>query len=175
MNRFFNALSFQVGWWACVAGVGLGLEVPALVLCLALTTALVYFSPKPLLEIKLASAAWLLGVVLDTGLQYFSIISFYGWSLGPLSPFWLWLLWIMFALTLNSSLSFLQQLPLSLSAGAGFLFGPLTYYAGAKLGAALFDNTLSHLAVLAMIWMVAMPGLVSFAKYLAHKPPSQSI
>jgi TRAP-type C4-dicarboxylate transport system permease small subunit len=39
----------------------------------------------------------------------------------------------------------------------------------------LFDNTLSHLAVLAMIWMVAMPGLVSFAKYLAHKPPSQSI
>jgi hypothetical protein len=175
MNRFFNALSFQAGWWACVAGVGLGLEIPALVCCLSLTTALVYFSPEPLLEIKLASAAWLLGVVLDTGLQYFSVISFYGWSLGPLSPFWLWLLWIMFALTLNSSLSFLQQLPLSVSAAAGFLFGPLTYYAGAKLGAALFDNTLNHLTVLAMTWMVAMPGLVWFAKCLAHKPSSPSI
>jgi len=175
MNRFFNALGFQAGWWACVAGVGLGLEVPALMFGLALTSALVYFAPNPWLEIKLATLAGLLGVVFDTGLQYFSVISFYGWSLGPLSPFWLWLLWVMFALTLNSSLSFLQQLPLSLSAGAGFLFGPLTYYAGAKLGAALFDNTLSHLAVLAMTWMVALPGLVWFAKCLAHKPSSTSI
>ena len=175
MHRFLNALGFQLGWWACVAGVGVGLEVPALVFCLALTTALVYFAPHPLLEIKLAAVACLLGVVLDTGLQSFSVISFYGWSLGPLSPFWLWLLWIMFALTLNSSLSFLQRLPLSVSAAAGFLFGPLTYYAGAKLGAASFDNTLSHLAVLAMTWMVALPGLVWLAKRLAHKPSSPSI
>lgn len=174
MNRFLNALGFQMGWWSCVAGVGVGLEIPALVFCLALTTALVYFAPNPLLEIKLAAVACLLGVVLDTSLQSFSVISFYGWSLGPLSPFWLWLLWIMFALTLNSSLSFLQRLPLIVSAAAGFLFGPLTYYAGAKLGAASFDNTLSHLAVLAVAWMVAMPGLVWLAKGLVHPPLSQN-
>lgn len=174
MNRFLNALGFQMGWWACVAGVGLGLEIPALMFCLALTTALVYFSPQPLLEIKLASAACLLGVVLDTGLQSFAVISFYGWSLGPLSPFWLWLLWVMFALTLNSSLSFLKRLPLSVSAAAGFLFGPLTYYAGAKLGAASFDNTLSHLALLAVTWMVALPSLVWLAKCLADKSSLQS-
>jgi Protein of unknown function (DUF2878) len=142
MHRFLNALGFQLGWWACVAGVGVGLKVPALVFCLALTTALVYFAPHPMLEIKLAAVACLMGVVLDTGLQYFSIISFYGWSL---------------------------------SAAAGFLFGPLTYYAGAKLGAASFDNTLSHFAVMAMTWMVALPGLVWLAKCLAHKPSSPSI
>jgi hypothetical protein len=174
MYRFLNALGFQLGWWACVAGVGVGLEVPALVFCLALTTALVYFAPNPLLEIKLATAACLLGVVLDTGLQYFSVISFYGWSLGLLSPFWLWLLWVMFALTLNSSLSFLQKLPLGLSAAAGFLFGPLTYYAGAKLGAASFDSTVSHLVVLAVTWMVALPCLVWLGKCLVVKSSSQS-
>jgi hypothetical protein len=80
----------------------------------------------------------------------------------------------MFALTLNSSLSFLQRLPLSVSAAAGFLFGPLTYYAGAKLGAASFDNTLNHLAILAVTWMVALPGLVWLAKCLADKSSLQS-
>jgi hypothetical protein len=175
MNRFLNALGYQIGWWACVAGVGIGLEIPALMVGVGLITAMVYVAANPWLEIKLAAAACLLGVVLDSSLQYFSVISFYGWSLLDLSPFWLWLLWIMFALTLNSSLSFLQQLPLGVSAAAGFLFGPLTYYAGAKLGAASFDNTLSHLAVLAVTWMVSMPGLMWLAKRLAQKPSSTSI
>jgi len=114
-------------------------------------------------------------VVLDSSLQYFSVISFYGWSLLDLSPFWLWLLWIMFALTLNSSLSFLQKLPLSLSAAAGFLFGPLTYYAGAKLGAASFESSISHLALLAVVWMIAMPGLVWLAQSLVDTSSSERI
>jgi hypothetical protein len=175
MNRFLNALGYQIGWWACVAGVGIGLEIPALMVGVGLIVAMVYVAANPWLEIKLAAAACLLGVVLDSSLQYFSVISFYGWSLLDLSPFWLWLLWIMFALTLNSSLSFLQKLPLSLSAAAGFLFGPLTYYAGAKLGAASFESSISHLALLAVVWMIAMPGLVWLAQSLVDTSSSERI
>jgi hypothetical protein len=102
--------------------------------------------------------------VVDTTLQYVSVISFYGWALGPLSPFWLWMIWVMFALTLNSSLSFLQNKHVFLSAIAGLIFGPLSYLAGVKLGSAGFDNTLPHLVTSGLIWMLVLPALVHFAK-----------
>jgi hypothetical protein len=174
MNRFINALGFQMGWWACVAGVGLGLEIPALLFCSVLICAHLFFSPLRSTEIKLALTACLAGVVIDSALQYASVINFYGWALSPLSPFWLWMLWVLFALTLNASLAFLKQAPLILSAMAGLVFGPLTYIAGAKLGAAFFDNTLTHVAILGLTWMLAMPALVKMAQIITtqtHKGP----
>jgi hypothetical protein len=92
------------------------------------------------------------------------VISFYGWALGSLSPFWLWMLWVMFALTLNTSLAFLKTQPLWISAVAGLVFGPITYYAGAKLGAADFDGSFYHFGALALAWALAMPTLIYLAK-----------
>jgi len=105
-----------------------------------------------------------LGIAIDSSLQYFSVISFYGWALGPLSPFWLWMVWVLFALTLNSSLAFLQNKHWILSAVAGLLFGPLSYLAGTKFGAAAFDNTLFSIATLACVWMITLPLLVFISK-----------
>lgn len=167
MNRFLNALGFQMGWWACVAGVGLGLEVGALVFCSVLVGVHLFFSAFRSSEIKLALIACLAGIVIDTTLQYALVIDFYGWALTPLSPFWLWMLWVLFALTLNNSLAFLKQVPLVLSAVAGLIFGPFTYIAGAKLGAASFDTTLPHIAILGVTWMLAMPALVRMAQNIS--------
>jgi hypothetical protein len=99
-------------------------------------------------------------------LQVTSVIQFYGWSLAFLSPFWLWLLWVLFAMTLNTSLALLQTKPLWLSALAGLVFGPLTYYAGAQLGAASFESSFIHIGALALAWMVALPFLVYMAQQL---------
>jgi len=166
MRFFFNALGFQTAWWACIAGVGLGLEIPALVYCLVLAGLHLAFAAQPWSEAKLAAIALVTGVLVDTLLQTASVIGFYGWALEPLSPFWLWMLWVMFAMTLNASLSFLQTQPLWLSAAAGLLFGPLTYYAGAELGAASFDGSYIHIGALALTWMIALPFLVHVAKLL---------
>lgn len=170
MRLFINALGFQTAWWACIAGIGLGLEIPALVYCVVLAGLHLAFAAQPLAEAKLAAIALVTGVLADTCLQMVNIISFYGWALGPVSPFWLWMLWILFAMTLNGSLSFLQKLPLWLSAVAGLAFGPLTYYAGAQLGAAAFDGSFVHLGALALTWMIALPFLVYMAKQLFHPP-----
>jgi hypothetical protein len=170
MRFFINALGFQSAWWACIAGIGLGLEIPALVYCVVLAGLHLAFAAQPLAEVKLAAIALFTGVLADTLLQMFNVISFYGWALGPVSPFWLWLLWVLFAMTLNASLSFLQKLPLGWSAVAGLAFGPLTYYAGAQLGAASFDGSLVHLAALALTWMIALPFLVHMAKQLFTTP-----
>jgi hypothetical protein len=163
MRLFINALGFQSAWWACIAGVGHGLEIEALVYGLALASLHLAFAPKRQQEIKLAAIALVLGVVLDTLLQAASVIHFDGWSLAFFSPFWLWLLWVLFAMTLNASLSFLKTQPLWLSAAAGLLFGPLTYYAGAKLGAASFDPSVTHVSALALAWMLALPAMVVVA------------
>ena len=170
MNRLINALGFQVGWWACVASVGLGLEIPALLFCTALVCAHLTLSDKRTTEIRLAAIVWLLGVVMDSLLQYFSVIHFYGWAFGPLSPFWLWMLWVLFGMTLNTSLDFLQHKSLALAAVAGLILGPLTYLAGAKLGAAAFDGTLTHTTMLALSWLLVMPATVYLAKLISNRP-----
>ena len=170
MRLFLNALGFQTAWWACIAGVGHGLEIPALLYGLMLASLHTAYAPKPLQEIKLAAVALAMGVAIDTVLQATSVIDFYGWSLAFFSPFWLWLLWVLFAMTLNASLSFLQTKPLWLSALAGLVFGPLTYYAGAQLGAATFDGALLHVGALALTWMMALPLLVYRAQQ-TFKPP----
>ena len=164
MNIVTNALIFQMGWWTCIVGVAMNHEIPALLFCCALVWIHLYCSAIRTTEIKLAFSAWILGVVIDTAFQYASVIKFYGWALGEFSPFWLWMLWILFALTLNSSLSILTKSPLIFSALLGLILGPLTYIAGAKLGAAAFDNTLKHIAILGVTCMLVMPALVRMAQ-----------
>ena len=164
MNRIINAIGFQIGWFACIASVRYDQEFPAIFFCGLLVGLHFFFSKAPRLDFKLTLIALVLGIVVDSSLQYFSVIRFYGWALGPLSPFWLWMVWVMFALTLNYSLAFLLNKHLLLSAIAGLLFGPLSYIAGAKLGAASFDNSLAHLAVLGMVWMLTLPALVFISK-----------
>ena len=173
MRLIINALGFQTAWWACIAGVGHDLEIPALIYGLVLAAFHIALTPKRWQEIQLVAITLALGVAVDTLLQATSIIHFYGWSLGALSPFWLWLLWSLFAMTLNASLSFLQKMPWWISAMVGLLFGPLTYYAGAQLGAASFDSSWIHIIALASIWMVALPFLLYIAKQLFK--PSQGL
>jgi hypothetical protein len=47
------------------------------------------------------------------------------------------------------------------------VFGPLTYVAGAELGAAGLAVTPWHVGVLAVAWLMALPLLVAIAKQLS--------
>jgi hypothetical protein len=47
------------------------------------------------------------------------------------------------------------------------IFGPLTYYAGAKLGAAELDASISHIVWLGVAWMLAMPFMVFTVQHLS--------
>lgn len=168
MNKLVNALGFQFGWWACIAGIGHGFEVESMAFSVFLITVHVYFSTHRWQDIQIAVFALAAGIVVDSALQYLSVIQFYGWAIGPLSPFWLWVLWLMFALTLNASLAFLKNCSLVISAALGAIFGPLTYYAGATLGAAQLDFSPFNIVMLAMTWMLVLPLLVMTAQALSH-------
>ena len=164
MNKLINAVGFQAGWWACVAGVGADLEVASIVFCVALAIAHLRFARSPMSELKLMLFTVIIGVAVDSLLQGLSVIRFAGAALEPLSPFWLWALWGIFALTLNSSLAFLKRQSLIVSAALGWVFGPVTYYAGSTLGAAELDVTPMRILALGTAWAIAMPLLVVIAQ-----------
>lgn len=164
MSRLFNALGFQAGWWACVLGAAQGWQWLAIAFSLLLVALHFLFLPQRSADVRLALSGLLMGVAVDSLLQGFSVISFAGARLGSLSPPWLWMLWVLFALTLRSSLSFLLGLHWSLVAALGAVFGPLTYIVGARMGAASHDGSPWSVAVLALAWAVSLPALVHLAR-----------
>lgn len=170
MHRILNAVGFQSAWWALVAGASHGMDAAACVFGAALALAHMYLSDLRLNEWRLSSTVMLLGIALDSILQAFGVLRFEGWAVGSLSPVWLWMLWLLFGMTLNSSLAFLKSKPLVLSAALGALLGPANYIAGAELGAAALDRTPEHIAALALTWMFALPAMVWLAQKSSPHP-----
>ena len=173
MHKWVNALGFQLVWWMCIASVSRGLELQAMGACALLMTLHLYGSKTPLQEIKLAVFAGLLGIFVDSLLQYSGVIAFGGMSLGALSPFWLWTLWVAFGFTLNASLDFLKHQNIFTVALLGLVLGPLNYYAGARWGAAQLSLSGTHLLALGVVWLLALPTLVCVAKQLFPHHPEQ--
>jgi hypothetical protein len=72
-------------------------------------------------------------------------------------------MWALFATTLNVSMTWMKGRYL-LAALVGLIGGPLAYYAGHKLGAVNFSNTMMTLTVVGAGWFFIMPLLVYFSE-----------
>ena len=164
MNKLINAVLFQLGWWACVLSVSQNLELLAIIFCTCLVGAHLYANHDRKKDLQLLVMCVPIGVAFDTLLEALNIMSFYGWALGFLSPFWLWMVWILFVLTLNHSLSFIKHVPVVFTALLGLIFGSGSYIAGAKLGAASVQMDGSSPLLIALLWAVLLPSLVWLSK-----------
>jgi Protein of unknown function (DUF2878) len=167
MHSILNAIGFQSAWWACVLAAGRGLDRFALAYGAVLALLHLYWSDQRPQELRLACWVMFMGIGVDTLLQAFGVIHFQGWALGPLSPLWLWMLWLLFGMTLNASLAFLKNKPLILSAALGAMLGPVNYIAGAQAGAASLAITPAHVTVLSLCWLLALPTMVWAAQKLS--------
>lgn len=165
MNRaLLNVILFQIGWFACVLGAARGLPwlgpvVVALALGLHLALAHDRFA-----EARLLAGAALLGFFLDSaqaaaGLFAFATASTVAW----LSPPWMVALWPNFATTLHTSLQWLTG-RYGLASALGAVGGPLSYYAGGRLGALSFPaEPLVSLLIIGLVWAIATPLLLKLA------------
>lgn len=115
------------------------------------------------------AGAVLLGLVAD------SVLLATGWIAYPngdwlpgLAPYWIVCLWALFATTLNVSMRWLSGRYL-LAAVFGAIGGPLSYLAGARLGAMSFVDAVPALIALAIGWACAMPFLVWLAARLEQR------
>ena len=168
MNLALNFIAFQVGWFACVLGAANGIAWFGALAVLAAAILHLKRARRPGAELRLLLAAMILGLVLDSALLATGWVAYPGSFAGsewlpPLAPYWLVAMWVLFATTLNVSMGWLHGRPL-LAALFGAVGGPLSYWAGARLGAMELLQPTAALAALAVIWAVAMPVLLRLAQ-----------
>lgn len=171
-------LAFDAAWFSAVAGGAAGWPwtgaLPALVV-VALHLVVSRRTAGP--EAKLIVAITIFGVLLETGLMAAGVISYAGTAPGQIvPPVWIWALWVGFATLPNASLGWMRGRWL-LQALFGFVFGPLAYWTGSKMGAASFPgSTGAALFVIALVWALAFPTIMLLAERIAPQaatpPPS---
>ncbi len=159
MTLVINIVAFQIGWFACVLGAANALPLlgPAVVAgAVALHLAR---SSRPAQEFALVLFAGVLGAVWDSALVTIGWLSYPSGNLvSGFAPYWIVAMWMLFATTLNVSLRWLQN-RVALAVIVGAVSGPLTFYAGAKLGGVTFLDLRSGLIALGIGWAVILPLL----------------
>ena len=163
--KIINFVLFQAGWFIGVLGASYNQTYLALTLSIVIL--LVHFAliKNRILELKLIIIAGLIGLLFDGALLNFDLIIYNDPGLpSPLTPIWIVMLWMFFAMTLNHSLAWLRQ-KIYISILFGALGGPLAYIAGEKLDAITLLST-NSIIILSIGWAFITPVLLIIANRL---------
>lgn len=160
MKQALNFILFYVGWTACVAGAGNGLAWLGPALLLPLLAIQYALTPDLRREWRFLALLAVLGTALDSLFALSGVLQYQPFPWGaPLAPLWIGSLWVMFGTTLGRSLAWLSDRP-ALAAALGLFGGPISYFAGERLGAVRFGfSPALACALVGIAWAVAMPLL----------------
>jgi hypothetical protein len=159
-------LGFQVVWATCAIGAANGQAWPGVVAAAVALALTIRLAPDGRAVALLAVACGALGLAAESLLIATGSIAHAaaGW-VPSLAPAWIVALWAAFAITLAPTLRLLGAAPLAKAALLGVLLGPLSYLAGARIGAiTVAVPTTQSLAAIAVIWALAMPVLLAAAR-----------
>lgn len=162
-----NLAGFQLGWFACVLGAAHGMPWLGPLVALPVLGWHLASARRPGRAALLLAAAALVGLGLDTLLIRAERIAFAeGVFLEGFAPYWMVVLWALFASTFDVSLRWLRERP-ALAALFGALGGPLAYWAGGRLGAAVLQEPVwAGLLLVGLLYAVATPFLLLLAREL---------
>jgi hypothetical protein len=164
MTVILNFIAFQAGWFASVLGAANGMPLLGPVVVAAVVALHLYLVRVPAAELRLLAAAALMGLLGDSLLLASGWIAYpNGEWLSGLAPYWIITMWLLFATTLNVSMRWMRGRYV-IAAVFGAIGGPLSYLAGARLGAMTFVEQVPAIAALALGWGVAMPLLTWLAE-----------
>jgi len=161
-----NFILFQIGWFGCVVG-GASQDyywAGTVIVTLIITVHLVRAGDIRN-EIMLIILTMMLGTFWDSALMVAGLFEFSnGVLVSWLVPSWMIAMWALFATTLNVSLKWLKDRYV-LAAVFGAIGGPVAYYAGHRIGAVDFSNTLNSMIAVGAGWAMIMPGLMLMTKH----------
>lgn len=161
-----NFVLFQIGWFACVVTASWQVAITGSLIAISIVIFHLLVSRQAATEILLVLFAMILGTVWDSWLLMQGWLRFNdGMWHASLAPYWIILLWALFATTINHSLAWLKQ-RLVLAGVLGAIAGPGAYYAGARLGAVELLDPQAALLVLAVGWALWTPLLAYLAGFL---------
>jgi len=163
MNILINIVAFKIGWAASIFGAASGMPLLGPVVVLAVIAAHLQMASNPSRELLLIVMTGVIGASWD------SVMVAAGWLTYPsgtlvdwLAPYWILAMWMLFATTLNMAFRWLRGRPF-VAALLGAIFGPLSYYVGASLGAVEINEFAAAMTGLAAAWAVLLPGLLALA------------
>lgn len=170
LSRVVNWTGFYCGWFACVGGAASGRPWLGPITVAGLLAVHLWMARRAGREIALLAVAGAIGFAVDTLQASFGLYTFrHGGVASWLSPPWMVALWILFASTLNASLAWLAG-RYGLAAVLGVLFGPMSYVAGARLGAIeLSADTRFSVVGIGAAWALALPTLLAVREKLCGR------
>lgn len=160
-KKIINNLSYQAIWWSSVIGAIINRPLIGFYVMLPVLALHFLYIARDKREIFLLIIAAIAGTAMDTLLNLFNIVQYSGtfdfahW----LAPIWITSMWIGFSMTVNHSLSWLNNKKF-LGFILGMIFGPLAYVAGQRYGAVKFvAPDFWPLILLSVLWGVIIPSL----------------
>jgi hypothetical protein len=164
-KALLNFVLFQASWFAAVLGGAHGWPwTGSLVAVLAVSVHIVMFEGNRKREVQLVAFIVLLGLVVESLFQQSGVIVYHSPEpIAAFPPVWILAMWLAFATLPNGVLGWLHG-RLWLAAVFGAVSGPLTYQAGAALGAAqVSENMLGALVFIGLVWALAFPLILRMA------------
>jgi Protein of unknown function (DUF2878) len=161
LNRIWNVLGFQAAWFACVLGAAQDRPWLGPLAVLFLLAGHIGTASERQRTARHILLIGLLGTCVDSLLGVAGVLQYRdGLGAGWVCPPWLTALWMAFATTLKSSLSWLEG-RYAAAALAGGIFGPLSYYGGQAAGALYVrGDSVDGRLVLTVLWAILLPGLL---------------
>ena len=160
VKKVINASMFNIAWLVCVI---LG-DLAAVMACVVVLLLHFLLVSRHLAEASLLLKVVILGWLVDTALFSINILTSDGGVIFP--PLWLSCLWLLFATTLNHCFVWFQQHKI-VAMIVGAIAGPTSYYAGCQLSViAMGEPLLTSLLIIALVWAVIFPMVLSWASLL---------
>lgn len=166
MQRFWaNLIGNQLVWLCAVVGAGHGWQWPALLAATLYVGSQVLTSRQPRVDLRLLLVAMACAWLVDASAAASGAVRYAAAPLGWAPPPWIMALWAAFAMTLTTSMSFLQR-HLVLPILFGMLLAPLAYLSASRgFGAVQFRAPAwQGLLVLGLGWSIALPLLCAAAR-----------
>ncbi|MEE2978911.1 MAG: DUF2878 domain-containing protein [Pseudomonadota bacterium] len=154
------AVAGQAGWFVCVLSAARDAAWVGIVFVAALLALHLRQARQPSLEWRLVVSVVVLAAPWETLLIRGGLIVYPHGTMWPgIVPPWLLALWVLFAIQVNVLFRWLRgRWWLAMVLGA--IAGPLSFRAGAALGAAHISDLPATLGALAVGWALWMPLLV---------------
>jgi hypothetical protein len=165
-----NLVLYEAGWFGCVLAAADGRPVLALAAVLLSAAVHVALAADRSRELALMMAAAVLGGIVDSVTVRLGVLRFAA-PLGPegMAPVWVVGMWAQFAIVFRFCLAWMSGRYWS-GALLGAVGGPLSFVAGARLGAVELLPPLGRsVTLLAVLWALALPTLLLCADRLGPR------
>jgi hypothetical protein len=154
----------QAGWFVCVIGAARGVGWLGVLFAFCMVGYHLARAARPWREAQLVVVTIVVGWIWESILVQAGLLVYpNGTLIAGTAPYWMVGLWALFAVQFNVLFVWLRS-RLLLAAALGAVAGPVSFRAGAALGAVHFQSTGKALVALAFGWSILLPACLALAR-----------